>query len=134
MISFSDQSKPSSTIFNYFSIRTLADYVIKLKFFESGQAGGIDTLLLGLINEPTSKFDTNFADTLQNHLFEVTLSDGSTIAIDLAATNINRGRDHGIATYNAMREKCGLKKAVNFQDLADAIPPKNIQSLSMVYE
>jgi peroxidase len=94
----------------------------------------LDSILLGLTNEPTSKYDTNFADALQNHLFEVQLSDGTAIAIDLAATNINRGRDHGIATYNTMREKCGLKKATSFADLADSVPPKNIQSLSMVYE
>lgn len=81
-----------------------------------------------------AKFDTHFADTLQNHLFEVKLSDGSVIAIDLAATNINRGRDHGIATYNTMRAKCGLKQASSFSDLSDSISPQNIQSLSMVYE
>lgn len=106
----------------------------KYKLISSEQAGGIDTILLGLANEPMAKFDTHFADTLQNHLFEVKLSDGSSIAIDLAATNINRGRDHGISTYNTMREKCGLKKGTRFSDLADSISPENIQSLSMVYE
>ena len=58
----------------------------------------MESILRGMINEPVSKYDTNFADTLQNHLFESRLSDGSVIAIDLAATNINRGRDHGIFT------------------------------------
>jgi peroxidase len=81
-----------------------------------------------------AKYDTHFADVLQNHLFEVTLSDGSVIAIDLAATNINRGRDHGIATYNTMRDKCGLKKAQTFTDLVDTISPNNIQSLAKAYE
>lgn len=100
----------------------------------SGQAGGIDSILIGLTNEPASKYDTHFADALQNRLFEVTLSDGSAIAIDLAATNINRGRDHGIATYNSMREKCGLKKATTFQDLADSVSSENIQRLTLAYE
>ena len=51
----------------------------------------MDSLLLGLINDPASQFDTSLASTLQNRLFEFPLSDGSVIAIDLAATNINRG-------------------------------------------
>jgi len=112
----------------------LGDIIFRPVEAFNAQAGGLDSILLGLTNEPTSKYDTNFADALQNHLFEVQLSDGTAIAIDLAATNINRGRDHGIATYNTMREKCGLKKATSFADLADSVPPKNIQSLSMVYD
>ena len=88
----------------------------------------------GLINEPSSKYDTNFADTLQNRLFESRLSDGSVIAIDLAATNINRGRDHGIPPYNTVRQKCGFRKAQSFQDLADLIPQDKVQILSSIYQ
>jgi peroxidase len=97
-------------------------------------SGGLDSIMLGLISEPASKFDSKFADTIQNRLFEVKLSDGSVIAIDLAATNINRGRDHGIATYNTFREKCGLRKASTFADLQDTISAENIAILQSVYE
>ncbi len=58
---------------------------------KSAQAGGMDSILLGLINDASAKYDTALANTLQNRLFEVSLNDGSVIAVDLAATNINRG-------------------------------------------
>lgn len=89
---------------------------------------------MGLLNEPSSKYDANLADTLQNRLFEIRLGDGSVIAVDLAATNINRGRDHGIPSYNVMREKCGIKRANSFQDLADTISNDKIKLLSSVYK
>jgi peroxidase len=94
----------------------------------------MESILRGMINEPVSKYDTNFADTLQNHLFESRLSDGSVIAIDLAATNINRGRDHGIPPYNVARQKCGFRKAQSFQDLVDLIPADKVQVLSNIYQ
>lgn len=100
----------------------------------SFNSGGIDSLVLGLLNEPASKYDANIADALQNRLFEVRLGDGSVIAVDLAATNINRGRDHGIPSYNVMREKCGIKKATSFQDLIDTIKIEKINLLSSVYK
>lgn len=86
------------------------------------------------MNEAASKYDANIADALQNRLFEVRLGDGSVIAVDLAATNINRGRDHGIPSYNFMREKCGIKKATSFQDLVDTIKIEKVNLLSSVYK
>jgi peroxidase len=67
-------------------------------------------------------------------LFEFKLSDGSSVAVDLAATNINRGRDHGIPSYNAYRERCGFKRALKFEDLSDTMNATQIQKLARVYE
>jgi len=86
-----------------------------------------------LINEPPSRFDTNIADVLQNRLFEFKLSDNSVIAFDLAAVNINRGRDHGIPSYNDFRQVCGFPRANSFSDLGDFIKPNNIANLQSIY-
>lgn len=91
-------------------------------------------MFLSIINEPPSKFDTNIAEELQNHLFEVKLSENSVVADDLAAFNINRGRDHGIPSYNSFREKCGFPRAETFDDLSDLIRPEIIKNLADVYE
>lgn len=42
--------------------------------------------------------------------------------MDLMSLNIHRGRDHAIATYNDMRQICGLRRATSFEDLTDQIP------------
>lgn len=88
---------------------------------------------MGLLNEGSSKFDSNVADTLQHHLFEVKNSDGTTEAVDLFATNVNRGRDHGVPSYNFIRERCGLAKANDFTDLADVMSAGDIEKLKAVY-
>lgn len=108
---------------------------LKLNLFsKSKEAGGIDSLFLSIINEPPSKFDTHIADHLQNHLFEIKVSVDTVLADDLAALNINRGRDHGISSYNSFRKKCGFAVAKNFSDLEDLIKPENIAKLAEVYE
>jgi peroxidase len=61
-------------------------------------------------------------------------ADNSVFAIDLGAANINRGRDHGIPGYNAIRAKCGLRQAITFFDFADSISQEKIQALAAVYE
>lgn len=40
---------------------------------------------------------------------------------DLRAIDIQRNRDHGLASYNDLREYCGVKRANNWEDYSDLI-------------
>lgn len=57
-------------------------------------------------------------------LFQIThflFRNGRPLGADLHATDIQRNRDHGIASYNNYREYCGLPRAQSFQDFTDYI-------------
>ena len=107
--------------------------IINYKHLSTGKFG-LETIFSGLINDRSALSDLSIADTLQNHLFEKVEADGTISAIDLAATNINRGRDHGIPSYVKFREYCGLKTATSFQDLTDEMSNETIAQLASVYE
>lgn len=81
--------------------------------------GGIDPLMRGMFVAPAKlrKADQLLNSELTDHLFEPAL----TVAQDLAAFNIQRGRDHGMPSYNRWRESCNLTKALTFHDLRHEI-------------
>ena len=107
--------------------------IFKHQLISAGKSG-IESIFAGLVNDKSSFSDLSIADTLQNHLFERVEADGSIVAIDLAATNINRGRDHGLPPYVKYRELCGLKPVKTFQDLSNEMSQDSINKLASVYE
>lgn len=89
-----------------------------------------------MVNEESSRVDVSIVNALQNELFEKANKLGFIVApaIDLAATNTNRGRDNGIGAYYKYREICGLKPVYKFEDLSEEMSEENIKKLASVYE
>lgn len=76
--------------------------------------GGYELMARWMSREPKSKSDRFLVDGIRNRLFEnfiATPSPGETPSLDLGALNVQRGRDHGIPSYNAYRQFCGLPRA-----------------------
>ena len=54
--------------------------------------------------------------------------------MDLAALNIQRGRDHGLAPYNIWREQCGLTRFRNFSQMEEVIDRSTVRAIRRVYD
>lgn len=93
--------------------------------------GVLDTYLLGLINQRSGRMDPTLTTEVTNHLFE---KPGKFFGIDLAAINIQRGRDMGVPGYNHFREYCGLPRAKYFEDLSGVFSNKTLLRLSQLYK
>lgn len=93
--------------------------------------GIIDSLILGLVNQESNRFDPQISTEVTNHLFE---KPGTHFGQDLASIDVQRGREFGIPGYNYYREYCGLKKAYSFEDLAGEVDNRTIHRLSMLYK
>ena len=75
--------------------------------------GGIDSLLFGAANQLAQEIDTLVIDDVRNFLFGQPGQGG----FDLAALNIQRGRDHGLADYNQARIDLGLQPVTSFDQI-----------------
>ena len=75
--------------------------------------GGIDPVLRGLARQPAQEIDAMLVDEVRNFLFGPPGAGG----FDLASLNIQRGRDHGLASYSEVREAYGLRPVRRFSDI-----------------
>ncbi|XP_053180992.1 eosinophil peroxidase-like [Scomber japonicus] len=81
--------------------------------------GGLDPILRGLVGRQ-AKLNT------QDHMMNEDLRDrlfkfSTELALDLAALNLQRGRDHGLPGYNKWRRFCGLSEPRNLEELAEVL-------------
>jgi len=90
-------------------------------------AGGIDPYFKGMATQVQQDFDCKVIDDVRNFLFGAPGQGG----LDLAAININRGRDRGITDFNSLRIALGLPRYSTFEDLTDS--PIDAQIMQDVY-
>ncbi|XP_013777552.2 uncharacterized protein LOC106462198, partial [Limulus polyphemus] len=95
-------------------------------------AQAIDHIMRGLVTSSMETLDNTITEEVTNHLFEDKRIPFS--GMDLAALNLQRGRDHGLRPYNDYREVCNLTRARTFNDLREEIPLNIIDRLRNVYE
>lgn len=85
---------------------------------------GIDGIFSGLSAQKMEEIDPLVADGVRN-----ALADGPG-GVDLAARNIQRGRDHGLPNYNAVREAIGLRAVATFGEItSDAALAEKLTTL-----
>ncbi|CAG9826224.1 unnamed protein product [Diabrotica balteata] len=92
--------------------------------------GSVDRTILGFCNQPAQRRDEFICDELSNHLFQPT---DMQFGMDLAAINIQRGRDHGIPPYTSWREPCGLTPIKGWNDLKKIFSVETTKKFRKVY-
>ncbi|HPQ94507.1 MAG TPA: peroxidase family protein [Thiolinea sp.] len=73
---------------------------------------GIDPILRGAASQTAQAADPMVIDDVRNFLISAPGFGG----LDLVSLNIQRGRDHGVAGYNDVREQLGLPRITSFED------------------
>ena len=90
--------------------------VLRDCFFNPGcleTPDAVDAMFRGLIAKPMQEIDSLVIDDLRNFLFGEPGAGG----LDLIAINIQRGRDHGLPTYNTVRASLGLDAVEEFDGI-----------------
>ncbi len=88
---------------------------------------GIEYFIKGSCYQSHQRFDTKIIDDLRNMLFGPVGAGG----LDLAAINIQRGRERGLADYNTLRKSYGLEVYTSFKQITD--DPKAVMDLYNLY-
>lgn len=87
---------------------------------------GIDSILKYSASTLAQEDDNQIVDGLRNFLFGAPGQGG----LDLASLNIQRGRDHGLADYNSVREAYGLPRVTRFSQISsDADVQQTLKTL-----
>ncbi len=74
----------------------------------------VDLILKGLATQEAQENDAHLVDEIRNFLFGPPGAGG----LDLAALDIQRGRDHGLPDFNSLREFYGLERVEAFDEIS----------------
>jgi len=113
-------------------------FLLRNSYFRANQlyddkAGGLESIVRGLLKDPLMKIDRWFSTELTQHLFETKDKFNRPFHFDLVAININRGRDHGIRGYTKFREFCGLQSVKTWQDMKMFISNEVVDIFTQFY-
>eukprot|EP00094_Tigriopus_californicus_P004962 TCALIF_04778-PA protein Name:"Similar to Pxn Peroxidasin (Drosophila melanogaster)" AED:0.07 eAED:0.07 QI:0/0/0/0.33/1/1/3/0/685 len=108
----------------------LQDNFFSPAHYLSFNGAGMEKILGGLVNQQAQTSDRFVINDVTNHLFP---EHGASFGSDLVARNIQRGRDHGLASYNAYRELCGRRAPCSWDDRPADISSSNWRTLKELY-
>ena len=77
----------------------------------AAEPGSLDAVFRGLAGQQANEIDAQAIDGVRNLLF------GGTNGRDLIALNLQRGRDHGLPDFNALRTGFGLPALTSFEQI-----------------
>lgn len=92
------------------------------------ETGSIDPFLKGMAVQKQQQFDNQLIDDVRNFLFGLPGVGG----LDLAAININRGRERGLPDFNTVRDAFGLDRYLFFQQINSN--PTTFNNLMVTYQ
>ena len=96
--------------------------------------GGMEAVVRGLLKDPIMKVDRFFTSDITQHLFEMHDRLGHSFHFDLVSINIQRGRDHGIPSYNKYRKFCNLSTANTWLELENLMPEDVVSIFKNFYK
>jgi len=99
----------------------------------SGDRLPLESMLEGLISQPPQTCDAYFSTEITNHLFQKN-HQRQNFGLDLLSINIQRGRDHGLPSYNSYRKRCGLSKLTSWKKRPSELDEPYWLKLKDVYE
>lgn len=108
-------------------------------FFQPGPVLQVDErkmgLMMGMCHQPMQRMDTTFTEDVAGQLFR----GGDKLGLDLVSLNIQRGRDHGIGSYNQTRQRyssvCpGLSEVRDWAGLHSVLPSREVGLLRVIYQ
>ena len=92
---------------------------------------GVDDIMYGLTQQRAEKMDAHVTEDVTNFLFK---DAGASHGQDLVARNIQRGRDHSLASYLAYRTKfAGKKDNIHCHKPPKEIKPEVWRSVMEIY-
>lgn len=94
------------------------------------RAGVIDEYFMGMANQVAQAMDDSVTQEVTNHLFR---KPNQPFGVDLAAFNMQRGREFGLPSYMEYRKYCGLPDAHGWDDLFGSMNNITVKRYSQIY-